>query len=51
MPKTDHVAELTRAMGKKDDANARRAVEVMISQKKHHNNLQAVDILQRALNT
>ena len=51
MPKTDHVAELIRAMGKKDDANARRAVEVMIAQEKHHNNLQAADMLQRALNT
>jgi SpoVK/Ycf46/Vps4 family AAA+-type ATPase len=51
MPKTEHVAQLIRAIGKKDDANARRAVEVMIAHEDSHNNRQAGAALQQALNT
>ena len=51
MPKTDHVVTLIRAIGNKDDATARRAVEVMIAEEQRHENLRAADLLQRALNT
>ncbi len=51
MPKSEYVAQLIRAIGKKDDANARRAVEVMIAHEKTHNNLQSAAALQQALNT
>ncbi len=51
MPKTDIVAQLIQAVGKKDDATARRAIEVMIAHEKAHNNLQSAAALQQALNT
>ena len=51
MPKTEYVAQLIRAIGKKDDANARRAVEVMIAHEDSHNNRQSAEALRHAFNT
>ncbi len=51
MPKTEYVAGLIRAIGKKDTDMARRTIEVMIAHEKAHNNRQAGAALQQALNT
>ena len=51
MPKTEYVAQLIRAIGKKDTDTARRIVQVMIAHEDAHNNRQAGAALQQALNT
>lgn len=50
MPKTEDVAALIRAIGKKDTDMARRIIEIMIAHESSHDNLRSAETLRAAFN-